>query len=123
MNSDLIQELTACLDLSLKNFEQDTIPRPTEIKRLREALAAGKAFGEAPAVVREEISYTEKLRHRKMQEQAENKVGYLAKMKMKNENQKQINAAFSEAFEKQKAINDQRPVTEVTVTIVPSPAR
>lgn len=132
MNSDLIQELTDCLGLALKNFESDTIPRPGEIKRLREALAAGKAIVEPPVITRPKVSsmeahteWTEAYKRRKKQEQAENRIGELAKMKMREpENQKRINAELSRAFEKQKAINDKRPATEVTVTFEPySPAR
>lgn len=43
MGKDIAQELVDCLELSIKNFRQKTTPRPNEIKRIRAALAAGKA--------------------------------------------------------------------------------
>lgn len=36
------QELLDCLELALQNFENDTMPRPAEIKRMREALQSAR---------------------------------------------------------------------------------
>lgn len=43
MTTETINELVECLELALKNFQQDTLPRPAQIKRMREAVAAARA--------------------------------------------------------------------------------